>query len=132
MKGISVAAGVSAGRFIAVVAAPNALAGIVTSALEQFWTAGGHECAPQGPWGGTTGKKEPGTLPKDSIPRDSTMFDNPAALIGSLLFGAIGFAAFMYGKKMALWKPLVLGLVLMVYLPLRWWMWQASRGQLET
>jgi hypothetical protein len=43
------------------------------------------------------------------------MFSNPAALFGSLLFGAIGFAAFAYGRKMAAWKPVAIGLALMVY-----------------
>lgn len=43
------------------------------------------------------------------------MFSNPAALFGSLLFGAIGLGAFMYGRKMVLWKPMVLGGVLMAY-----------------
>jgi len=43
------------------------------------------------------------------------MFSSPASLLGSLLFGAIGFAAFMYGKKMTLWKPMVIGLALMAY-----------------
>ena len=43
------------------------------------------------------------------------MFSNPSALLGSLLFGAVGFVAFMYGKKMALWKPMVFGGALMVY-----------------
>src|SRR5207237_2254602 len=32
-----------------------------------------------------------------------SMFSNPSALLGSLLFGAVGFVAFMYGKKMVLW-----------------------------
>jgi hypothetical protein len=39
----------------------------------------------------------------------------PAELFGLILFGAIGLAAFLYGKKAALWKPTVIGLVLMVY-----------------
>ncbi|HEY4136946.1 MAG TPA: hypothetical protein VGN65_00720 [Casimicrobiaceae bacterium] len=43
------------------------------------------------------------------------MFSSPAAFVGSLLFGAIGFIAFVYGRKMALWKPMVLGVVLMAY-----------------
>ena len=43
------------------------------------------------------------------------MFSNPAALVGSLLFGAIGLGAFMYGKRMVLWKPMVVGVVLMAY-----------------
>ena len=36
-------------------------------------------------------------------------------LMGSLLFSAIGMAASAYGKRMGLWKPIALGLVLMVY-----------------
>jgi hypothetical protein len=43
------------------------------------------------------------------------MFSNPAALLGSLLFGAIGLGAFMYGKKMVLYKPMIIGIALMAY-----------------
>jgi len=42
------------------------------------------------------------------------MFETQVIVAG-LLFGAIGFIAFWYGKKMALWKPLAIGLGLMVY-----------------
>ncbi len=38
-----------------------------------------------------------------------------AVLFASVLFGAIGFAAFMYGKKSYRWKPLGLGVALMAY-----------------
>ena len=38
-----------------------------------------------------------------------------ANLIGGLIFGSIGFVAFIYGKRMHLWKPMFLGLALMVY-----------------
>jgi hypothetical protein len=38
-----------------------------------------------------------------------------ANLIGGLLFGSIGFVAFIYGKRMHVWKPMFLGLALMVY-----------------
>jgi hypothetical protein len=38
-----------------------------------------------------------------------------ANLIGGLVFGSIGFVAFIYGKRMNLWKPMFLGLALMVY-----------------
>jgi hypothetical protein len=38
-----------------------------------------------------------------------------SALFGSLMFGVIGFAAFMYGKKSALFMPMILGVALMVY-----------------
>lgn len=43
------------------------------------------------------------------------MFSNPAALLGSLLFGAIGLGAFMYGRKMVLYKPMIIGIALMGY-----------------
>ncbi len=36
-------------------------------------------------------------------------------LIGGTLFGIIGFAAFLYGKKEKAFKPLAIGIVLMVY-----------------
>lgn len=40
---------------------------------------------------------------------------SPADLFASLLFGVIGLAAFVYGKKSALFVPMILGFVLMVY-----------------
>ena len=36
-------------------------------------------------------------------------------LIGGAIFGAIGFVAFVYGKRMNLWKPMLLGIALMIY-----------------
>jgi len=45
---------------------------------------------------------------------DFTM-PTPANLIASVLFGIIGFAAFMYGKKNVKWKAMSIGFVLMVY-----------------
>jgi hypothetical protein len=38
-----------------------------------------------------------------------------ANLIGNLLFSSIGFVAFIYGKRMNLWKPMFWGLGLMVF-----------------
>ena len=38
-----------------------------------------------------------------------------ANLIGGAIFGSIGFVAFVYGKRMNLWKPMFLGIGLMVY-----------------
>jgi len=32
-----------------------------------------------------------------------------------ILFGSVGLAAFVYGKKQALMRPLILGVILMVY-----------------
>jgi hypothetical protein len=44
------------------------------------------------------------------------MFDlSPANLIGGSIFGSIGFVAFIYGKRMNLWKPMLCGIALMVY-----------------
>ena len=38
-----------------------------------------------------------------------------ANLIGGTIFGAIGFVAFVYGKRMSLWKPMLIGIALMAY-----------------
>ena len=40
---------------------------------------------------------------------------SPAAFFAMLIFGSIGFGAFLYGKKATVLRPLVIGLVLMVY-----------------
>ena len=47
---------------------------------------------------------------KDTVP----VFSG-ANLIGGLLFGSIGFVAFIYGKRMHVWQPMFLGLALMAY-----------------
>ncbi len=39
----------------------------------------------------------------------------PANLFGSIAFGIVGFGAFMYGKKTAGVKAMVIGVALMVY-----------------
>ena len=39
----------------------------------------------------------------------------PAALFAAVIFGAIGIAAFRYGKKHGLIAPVIIGIVLMVY-----------------
>ena len=36
-------------------------------------------------------------------------------LLGGLIFGSIGFVAFIYGKRMQIWRPMFLGIVLMIY-----------------
>jgi len=38
-----------------------------------------------------------------------------ANLIGGFVFGSIGFVAFIYGKGMNLWRPMLLGIAFMVY-----------------
>lgn len=38
-----------------------------------------------------------------------------ANLIGNLVFGSIGFVAFVYGKRLNLWKTMICGIALMVF-----------------
>jgi hypothetical protein len=38
-----------------------------------------------------------------------------ANIIGGIIFGSIGFIAFVYGKKMASFKPMVIGAALLVF-----------------
>jgi hypothetical protein len=40
---------------------------------------------------------------------------SPGVLFAALLFGVIGFAAFMYGKKQARFSAMTIGMALMVY-----------------
>ena len=39
----------------------------------------------------------------------------PGSLFGAILFGAIGMGAFVYGKRRGLAKPMIIGVILMVY-----------------
>jgi hypothetical protein len=46
----------------------------------------------------------------------SGMFETSSAnLIGGFIFGSIGFVAFIYGKRMNLWKIMLCGLALMIF-----------------
>ncbi|MCX5693617.1 MAG: hypothetical protein NT014_00560 [Candidatus Omnitrophica bacterium] len=38
-----------------------------------------------------------------------------AKIFACTIFGAIGFAVFIYGKKKALWRPMLIGIALMAY-----------------
>jgi hypothetical protein len=38
-----------------------------------------------------------------------------ANILGGIVFGIIGWSAFMYGKREKSWRPMVIGIVLMVY-----------------
>ena len=44
-----------------------------------------------------------------------TVFSSPAALLGSILFGAMGIGTFLYGKRMVRYKPMVIGVAHMAY-----------------
>jgi hypothetical protein len=37
------------------------------------------------------------------------------SLLAGFIFGSIGLGAFIYGKRQAAWRPMVLGIALMVY-----------------
>ena len=39
----------------------------------------------------------------------------PGSLFGAIVFGAVGMAAFVYGKKAGEAKPILIGIALMVY-----------------
>ena len=39
----------------------------------------------------------------------------PVVLFASVFFGAIGLGAFVYGKRSFRWKPMFLGVALMLY-----------------
>jgi len=38
-----------------------------------------------------------------------------AKIAAYIIFGAVGFVAFIYGKKNAFWRPMVIGVALMAY-----------------
>jgi hypothetical protein len=50
-----------------------------------------------------------------------------SGLFAGIVFGGIGLAAFIYGKKQAEWKPMILGIALMGYSYIvpqsAWWQW---------
>ena len=39
----------------------------------------------------------------------------PGNLLASIIFSSIGLGAWIYGKRTGLWKPMAIGVVLMVY-----------------
>jgi len=40
---------------------------------------------------------------------------SPSNLLAGLIFGSIGFVAFIYGKKIRSFRPMIIGIVLMIY-----------------
>ena len=40
---------------------------------------------------------------------------NWGSIVAGVIFGIIGWSAFIYGKKEKNWRPMVIGIVLMVY-----------------
>lgn len=49
-------------------------------------------------------------MPAFGFPAFST-----ASVVANLLFSAVGFVAFAYGKRMQLWRTMFIGLALMIY-----------------
>lgn len=43
------------------------------------------------------------------------MFPSPESLFAAILFGAIGMGAFVHGKRTGHGKPMIIGIVLMIY-----------------
>ena len=51
----------------------------------------------------------------DSLPKDVASSFSMWGIIWGLLFGAIGFVAFSYGKSSAKFLPMGIGITLMIY-----------------
>ena len=66
-------------------------------------------------WGRTTCRDIPWTLSPFAFPLPTFMNFSVPNLLAGLMFGSCGWVAFSYGRKMGFWKPLAIGLVLMVY-----------------
>ncbi len=58
---------------------------------------------------------------------------NPYNILAGFIFGTIGFGAFSYGKRLDLWQPRAIGVVLMIYPYLvsnPWLLWLTGAGLL--
>lgn len=54
-------------------------------------------------------------------------------LIAGVVFGIFGWSAFSYGRRLVLWKPMAIGVVLMGYsyfVPNDWLVWLIGAGLL--
>jgi hypothetical protein len=62
---------------------------------------------------------EQGNLTLFSAERGVLMFQagdfNLVNMAAYAIFSAIGFVAFIYGKRRALWRPMIIGIALMAY-----------------
>ncbi len=51
---------------------------------------------------------------------------SPEAIFAIIVFSIIGFAAYRVGKRDYAWKPMILGITLMIYpyfISNVWWLW---------
>ena len=56
---------------------------------------------------------------------------SPFNILGGLMFSVIGWGAWRYGRQLDLWKPVAIGLLLMIYpyfTPSAWWTWGVGTG----
>jgi hypothetical protein len=56
-------------------------------------------------------------------------------ILAGIIFGTIGWGAFSYGRKLELWKPIAIGMALMVYpyfFSNPWLMWGVGVALLVT
>jgi hypothetical protein len=58
---------------------------------------------------------------------------NPYNILAGLIFGTLGLGVYMYGKRMDLWQPRLIGLGLMIYpyfVSNSWLLWGVGVGLL--
>lgn len=58
---------------------------------------------------------------------------NPYNILAGFIFGTIGFGAFSYGKRLDLWQPRAIGVLLMIYpyaISTPWLLWAIGVGLL--
>jgi hypothetical protein len=49
---------------------------------------------------------------------------HPLNILGGLIFGTIGWGAWRYGRQLDRWKPVTIGLALMIYPYFMTWVWE--------
>ena len=58
---------------------------------------------------------------------------DPYNILAGFIFGTLGWGAFIYGRRLELWQPRVIGIALMIYPYLfsnRWLLWGIGVGLL--
>lgn len=60
---------------------------------------------------------------------------SPYNLLAGFIFGTIGWGAYLFGRRLERWKPVTIGLALMIYpyfLTNRWLLWGTGVALLVT
>jgi hypothetical protein len=58
---------------------------------------------------------------------------DPYNILAGLIFGTIGWGAWRYGRSLERWKPVAIGLALMIYpyfIAIPWLLWSVGLGLL--